>query len=198
MVLTRGQGWFAAIFVTLVTCGLVVLDVADAGLRRWWGGHALTTDTVAGLLVLLITVLVIDQVVRRRQISDRARAVAAQAAIVVAQANRASRAVSQSLTGVDDRDAASEEFRTYMMMLLVAAPVLIDARASRTFLEQAQTLGGEMARAMALTREKPDQPGHYAARIDDAAKRLRAASGPLFQVFDPETRAAIVGDEDRP
>ena len=35
-----------------------------------------------------------------------------------------------------------------MMMLLVAAPVLIDAKVSRDFLEQAQVLGGELARAM--------------------------------------------------
>ena len=36
-----------------------------------------------------------------------------------------------------------------MMMLLVGAPVLIDAIVSRNFLEQAQALGGEMARALA-------------------------------------------------
>jgi len=28
-------------------------------LRRWWDAHALTTDTVAGLLVPMITVLVV-------------------------------------------------------------------------------------------------------------------------------------------
>ena len=59
--------------------------------------HALTTDTVAGLLVLLITVLVADQVVRLRQINGRARAVAAQAAIMVNQAIRSAQAVSQAL-----------------------------------------------------------------------------------------------------
>jgi len=64
-----------------VTGALVMPEVTDVGLRRWWAFHALTTDTVAGLLVLLITVLVADQVVRLRQISGRARAVAAQAAI---------------------------------------------------------------------------------------------------------------------
>ena len=53
----------------------------------------LTTDTVAGLLVLLITVLVADQVIRLRQIKDRVRAVAAQAAILVNQAIRSAQAV---------------------------------------------------------------------------------------------------------
>ena len=46
-----------------------------------------------------------------------------------------------------------------MMMLLVSAPVLIDATVSRNFLEQAQALGGEMARALAATRRTPGQAG---------------------------------------
>jgi hypothetical protein len=43
-VLTRWQGWLAAIVVTLVTCGLVLLDLADRGFRHWWVGHALADD----------------------------------------------------------------------------------------------------------------------------------------------------------
>jgi len=78
-VLSRWQGWVAALVATLVTGVLVILEVTDGGLRRWWAGHALTTDTVGGLLVLLITVLVADQVVRLRQIKDRARALTATA-----------------------------------------------------------------------------------------------------------------------
>jgi hypothetical protein len=46
-----------------VACIFVILDLAGAGLRRWWDDHALTTDTVAGLLVLMITVLVADQAI---------------------------------------------------------------------------------------------------------------------------------------
>ena len=195
MVLSRWQGGFAAIVVTLVAAALVILDVTDGGLRRWWSGHALTADTVAGLLVLLITVLVVDQVVSLRQINDRARAVAAQAAIMVTQAIRSSQAVSEALTGSGDRDAAGEEFRTYMMMLLVCAPVLIDARASRNFLEQAQHLGAEMARALGLTAGTPGQADFPASRLDDAVQRLRTASTPLLQVLDPETQIAVRGDD---
>ena len=149
--LTGWRGWLAASLVTLATVVLVILDSADVRLRRWWLGHALTTDTVAGLLVLLITVLVANQVVRRRQISDRSRAVAAQAAIMMAQAARSSRAVSSALNGSGDREAASDEVRTYMIMLLVGAPVLIEAKVSRDFLEQAQHLGGEMTRMLLAT-----------------------------------------------
>ena len=93
--LSRWQGGLAAAAVTLVACVLVILDLTDAGLRRWWDGHALTTDTVAGLLVLLITVLVVDQVLRLRQSNYRTHAVAVQVAIMMTQANRAAQAVSR-------------------------------------------------------------------------------------------------------
>ena len=196
--LSRWQGGLAATVVTLLTGVLVILDVTDGGMRRWWDGHALTTDTVSGLLVLLITLLVIDQVVSLRQINDRARAVAAQAAIIMTQAMRASQAVSQATAeGADpgDRDAATDELRTYMMMLLVGAPVLIDVRVSRAFLEQAQVVAGDMARALGVTARSPG-PGTLAdVRLDNAVQKLRIASTPLLRVLDPETQAAIRGDE---
>jgi hypothetical protein len=195
VVLSRWLGGLAALVVTLIACALVILDLTDGGLRRWNDVHALTTDTVAGLLVLLITVLVADQVIRLSQINARARAVAAQAAIVTTQAIRSSQAVSQALAGSGDRDAASDEFRTYMMMLLVGAPVLIDAKVSRNFLEQAQALGGEMARALAATARTPGQASYPTARLDDAVQQLRTASTPMLQVLDPETLQVIRGDQ---
>jgi hypothetical protein len=196
--LSRWQGGLAALVVTLLTCALVIGEMADDRMRRWWAGHALTTDTVAGLLVLLITVLVVDQVVSRRQVNDRSRAVGAQAAIILSQAIRASREVSQALAqglGRGERDAAADEFRTYMIMLLVGAPVLIDAKVSRAFLEQAQALGGEMALALAASAKAPSPAGVSGAKLQEAVRRLRAASTPLLQALDPETRAAVQGDE---
>jgi len=193
VVLSRWQGWLAATVVTLVASVLVILDVTDAGLRRWWSGHALTTSTVSGLLVLLITVLVVDQVVRLRQINDRSRAVAVQAAILVTEAGRASRAVVQANPG--DPDAAADEFRTYIMMLLAVAPVLIDAKMSRNFLEQAQQLAGEMARALTVIARAPGQEDSWKARLDDAVQRLKAAAAPLMATLDPEIRSAVSGDD---
>jgi hypothetical protein len=193
-VLSRWQGGLGALVVTLVACALVILDLADDGLRHWWAEHALTTGIVSGLLVLLITVLVADQVVRLRQINERSRVVAAQAAIVTSQAVRASHAISQILTDAGNREAAGDEFRTYMMMLLVAAPVLIDAKTSRAFLEQAQSLGGEMVRALASVRSG-GSGGYSPGRLDDAVRDLKAASSPLLQVLDPETRSAVRGDQ---
>jgi hypothetical protein len=193
-VLSRWQGGIAAAAVTLVVCVLVILDVTDAPLRRWWEGHALTSDTVAGLLVLLITVLLVDQVVRRRQASNRARAVAVQGAIMMTQANRAAQAVSQVLAGSGDRDVAVDEFRTYTLMVLAVAPVLIDAKTSRDFLEQAQRLDGQMAMALSMLATKPGQEGFAVTRLDDAVQALKSASTPLLQNLDPAMRMAVRGD----
>jgi uncharacterized membrane protein YcjF (UPF0283 family) len=197
-VLSRWQGGFAALIVTLLTGVLVVLDITDGTMRRWWVGHALATATVSGLLVLAITLLVVDQVVRLRQLNDRARATAAQAAIIMTQALRASRSVSQAVApGADenDRDSAADELRTYMMMLLVGAPVLIDAKVPRSFLEQAQAVGGLMAQALGVTAGSSPPAPAPGARLDHAVQRLRAASVPLLAVLDPETQAAVRGDE---
>ena len=196
--LSRWQGGSAAGVVTLVACALVIGDLADGGMRRWWDGHALTTDTVAGLLVLLITVLIVDQVVRARQFNDRARAVGAQVAIIMAQATRATLEVSQAVAqglGPGDRDAASDEFRTYMLMLMVGAPVLIDAKVSRDFLEQAQALAGEMARMLGVTAGAHGRKALPDARLEESVQRLRAASTPLLQALDPETQAAVRGED---
>ena len=197
-VLSRWLGGFAAIIVTLLTGVLVVLEITDGAMRRWWSGHSLTSDTVSGLLVLLITLLVVDQVVRLRQLNNRARAVAAQAAIIMTQAERALRSVSQAVApgaGDSDRDAASDDLRTYMMMLLVGAPVLIDAPVSRNFLEEAQTVGGLMAVSLGVTAKSSGPAASKDVRLDDAVQRLRDASTPLLAVLDPETQAAVLGDE---
>jgi hypothetical protein len=193
--LSRWIGGLAAAAVTLVVCVLVILDLTDAGLQRWWDAHALTTDTIAGLLVLMITVLLVDQVVRLRQGNSQARAVAIQVAIVRTQANIAARAVTQVLGGSGDRDIAYEEFRTYTMMLLSVAPVLIDAATSRNFLERAQDLDAAMAQALSVLATAPGQEKSSAAQLDDTLQALKSASTPLLQNLTPEMLSAVRGDE---
>jgi hypothetical protein len=195
VVLSRWLGGLAAAAVALVACVLVILDVTDAGVRRWWDDHALTTDTIAGLLVLMITVLVVDQVVRLRRGNSQARAVAVQVAILMTQANRASQEVSQVLAGSGDREMAGEEFRTYTMMLLSVAPVLIGGKTSRNFLEQAEHLDGEMALALSVLATASGQEKLSAARLDDAVQALKSASTPLLQNLTPEMRSAVRGDD---
>jgi hypothetical protein len=54
--------------VTLITVGLAILDLTDAPLRRWWEERDFTTSVIAGILVLLVTVVVVDRVVSIRQV----------------------------------------------------------------------------------------------------------------------------------
>lgn len=192
---SRWLGGLIALVVTALACVLVILDITDDALRRWWAGHAMTTDVVGGLLVLLITVLVVDQVVLLRQINDRSRTVAVQAGIMVSQASRAAQAISATVDGSGDRDVAAEEFRTYIMMLLAVAPVLVDAKMSRAFLEQAQRLGGVMARALNVISGSAGQQDSVAGQLDASVQALRSASTPLLANLDPAIRAAVTQED---
>ena len=188
---TRFIGWLAAVLATLITVALVVGELADTGQRRWWAARPLTTDTVGGLLVLLITVLVVNQLLNRRQTRQRGHAVAAQAAIMVTQATRSAQAVSSALDGSGDRDAATDGFRTYMMMLLMGAPVLIDDPTARRFLEQAQYLGALMARALTVMDKSPDGAAAQGKRLGDAVRQLQNAAEPFLQLLNPAVRDSI-------
>jgi hypothetical protein len=89
---------------------------------------------------------------------------------------------------------AYEEFRTYTMMLLAVAPVLIDARTSRNFLERALDLDAAMAQALNVLATVPGQEKFLAARLDDTLQALKSASTPLLQNLTPELRSAVRGD----
>lgn len=145
----------------------------------------MTTSLVAGLLVLLVTVLIADRVVTARQLRDRSRAIAAQAAIVMTQAARAAQLATAMLDGIGDREAAGDELGSYGTVLLIAAPMLIDAPLSRAVLEAAQRLAGELARALHAHRRGTAGETER-TRLDDAvaSRRLHAAAG------DPQPRAA--------
>jgi hypothetical protein len=175
----------------VITLALVVGELTDAGQRRWWAAHPLATSTVSGLLVLLVTVLVVNQLLSRRQGRQRGHAVAAQAAVMVAQAARAAKAVSSVIDGLGDRDVASDGFRTYMMMPLVSAPVLIDDSVARRFLEQAQYFGAVMARTLALIDRSTGGAAVPGDTLDDAVQQLQSAAAPLLQLLSPAVRDSI-------
>jgi hypothetical protein len=199
--LRRWRDGLAAVAVTALTAALVGLDLTDVGVRRWWAQRALTTDTVSGVLVVLVTVLVVNQVVRLRQVQDRSRATAAQAVIVVRQAARTSDAMAAARDGSGDREAASDELRTYMTMLLLAAPVLIEADVPRHFLEQAQGLAAVLARELAgLGQGEAPRGGAHGANPldgghDEALARVRAAAAPLLAVLSRQPRNATDGPD---
>jgi hypothetical protein len=184
-------GWPAAIVATLITLVLVIVELADPAQQRWWGARPLTTDTVSGLLVLLVTVLVVNQLLNLRQARQRGHAVAAQAAIMAAQGARATKAVLSLIDGSGDRGAASDGFQTYMMVLLVGAPVLINDPVARHFLEQAQYLGGIMGQTLAAIDRSKHGEAVRGDELNDAVKRLQTAAAPLLQLLSPEIRDSI-------
>ncbi len=170
---------------------LAVLDLADQSVRRFWQTHALTTDTVAGLLVLALTVLIVNQVLSRRQLTDRSRAVAVQAGILLVQARRSVKSVLALRDGSGDQDSARDELRTYSLMLLVSAPVLIEDRVSRDFLEQAQVLAGELGRVLAPSEVTAVFGGGTGHGLEEAIERLRVASGPLLAILSADDRSVV-------
>ena len=192
------KGWqagSATIIVALLTSALIILDLTDGPFRRWWSSRAFTTDAVGGILVVLITVLIVNQVLRIRQQRDRSHATAAQTAIVLSQAIRATRLASALGDNSDDRAAASDEVRTYMTMLLIAAPILIDAKVPRAFLEQAQKLGAQLVRTLTPTADSYHKTAPSNAELEETLHRVKIAAAPLIALLTAAERAAVGGDE---
>jgi hypothetical protein len=189
------MGWLAAGLAVLVTVALIVGEITNAAQRSWWGSHSLTTDTVSGLLVLLITVLIVNQLLNLRQDRQQRHAVAVQAAIVMAQAAELAKDVSSVTGGSGDRHAAAEADRTYALMLLISAPVFIDDPVARSFLEQAQDFGGQMTGTLAQAHSSTQSSAGGAAgpgdRLDEAMQQLQTAAAPLLQLLNPKVRKAI-------
>ena len=74
----------AALLAALLA--LVAGDVWIASFRAWWYHHSLTGSIVSSLLVLGVAGLIVDEIVARRQLRERATSVAVQAMILYGQA----------------------------------------------------------------------------------------------------------------
>jgi TRAP-type C4-dicarboxylate transport system permease large subunit len=179
----RGLAWPGALSVMVITTVLVVLDLSDASVHRYWSNHAFTASVLSGVLVLLLTVLIVDRVTHGRQVRNQSRVIAAQAAIIVGQADRTVDALKQASKSDGDQNTAAEELRTYTQMLLTSAPVLIDAQLPRAFLETAQRFAGLLFRAI--------RDGRVDSRLDSSLQDLRAAAAPLLQALSAQQRVAV-------
>ena len=192
------RGWSGAVAVTVITAALVVLDLSDDSVRRYWYLHSFTSSILSGLLVLLLTALVVDRVTRIRHFRDQSRAIAAQAAVIVVQAGRAADAVAQSSPSAEDQEAASDELRTFTQMLLTCAPVLIEASVSRVFLESAQRLAGQLFRAMRDGGRSSESAEQRKARLDHLVDQLRATAAPLLAPLTRDQREAVTTEDNEP
>jgi hypothetical protein len=176
--------------VTIVVLALIVLDVIDHSFNTWFGRHSLLTNLVSTLLGLAVAALVIDQISARRRLRDRAQVMAAQGAMIAAQALRATQAVTSALDGSGERDAAAGELRAFMTMMLTGAPALMDAPQTRQFLETSQHLGAELARALGVTRSG-ERPDDIDQRLNDAAAEVRATVQPLLERLDLDQQSDL-------
>jgi hypothetical protein len=191
------QAGVATVAVALLSSALIVLDLSDGAFRRWWSARAFTTDAIAGILVVLITVLVVNQALRIRRDRERFRATAAQASMVLGQAIRTTRAV-LACTISGDRTPASDELRTYMIMLMIAAPILIDSRTPRAFLEDAQTLAGMLAKVQHSESRSPFKTVPSRAQLEEALQQLKITAAPSFAPLTAEERTAAGTEETSP
>lgn len=191
----------AAVTTAGVLVGLVACDLWVSAARAWWDRHSFTSCVVSSLLVLGVTVLILDEVLARRQRKERAVSVAVQALIVYGQAVRSCDAVVAmagagavgdgaeiDVAQVDVRD----EVRSLANMILVASPALFDDPEARLFLEEVQRLAGTMYSALALHKISAAPP---TAASDGSVARLRAARSNMGARVGP--LAARLADKDR-
>jgi hypothetical protein len=182
----------AAAGIAVALIALVICDLSLRGFRVWWDDRALSASIVSSLLVLGVTALIVDEVVARRQRSDRANSVAVQAVIVYDQAQRTCSAVLTTLDepGEGEDDDAPEELRALAGMLLTSSANLFDDPEARLFLEDVQRLTGVMFRASSSSlighAGKPSRES-----ITIAMDRLHASATPLIRRLSAGYRAAI-------
>jgi hypothetical protein len=185
----------AAVMAVVVT--LIALDLVDHVFSGWFDRHSFATDAVSTLLGLAVAGLVVDRISARRNLRDRAQVMAAQGAMIAAQALGATQAVTSALDGSGDRNSAADELRTFMMMMLTAAPALMDAPQTREFLETSQHLAAELARALGVTRSG-DRPDDIDQRLNEAAGQVRATVQPLLQTLDVDQQSDLWGPARQP
>ncbi len=174
-----------AVVIAFALIALVVCDINVHGFGAWWDGHAITTSIVSSLLIVGATALIFDEVVARRQLKDRAVAVAAQALIIYGQGRQAYQAVMAS----DDSSAPPDELQNLASNLLVAAPSLFNDPDARTFLLQADKLMTALFAAVAA----PGSPQDTATKdhLTDLMSQLQQAFAPLLARFPAEYQSRI-------
>jgi hypothetical protein len=191
----------AAVTTAGVLLGLVACDLWVVQVRTWWDHHSFTSCVVSSLLVLGVTVLILDEVLARRQRQERSVSVAVQAVIVYGQARQSYDAVASIAdAGVAgsgaDLDVAESDardgVRSLASMILVASPALFDDREARLFLEEVQRLAATMYGLLTLRRISPvPERGD----VDSIVARLKAGRAEMDARVRP--LAARLADKDR-
>ena len=179
-----------AAVTAVMLVGLVGSDLSLTGVRAWWDHHSFTSCVVSSLVVLGATVLIVDEIVGRRQRKERAVSVAVQGLIVYGQALRAydvvtaCRPTRSNCAGVDvaHLDETRDEVRNLASMVLVASPSLFDDPDARLFLEEVQRMVATMYGLVALARRDPNlltPDENTISRLRNCKFRVQSRVAPL-------------------
>ena len=82
-----------------------------------------------------------------------------------------------------------------MIMLMIAAPILIDSKTLRAFLENAQTLAGMLAQVQHSESQSCFKTVPSDARLEEALRQLKITAAPLLAPLTAEERTAAGTEE---
>lgn len=117
--------------------------------------------------------------------------------MLLSQAIRATRAVLACTTS-GDRTAASDELRIYMIMLMIGAPILIDSKTPRAFLEDAQTLARILIRVQQAESRSSTRSAPSDAQLKEALQQLKITAARLLAPLTAAERTAAGTEETSP
>lgn len=187
----RGLTRIAAVGALLAVAAIVVTDVTTTGVERWWDRHSVITDVVGSVLILAVTVLIVDEVIARRRVKERARVAAVQAVIVYGQALRTETVLANKGEEEDGGAGGLAEVRSLALMLLTAAPALFDDPVARNFMNRAEGFSSLMLRA-ALSGQR-DVTDADRAKLAQAKEELRIAVQPMLVRLGRQESAVLEG-----
>jgi hypothetical protein len=170
----------------------IVTDLAIPSVGGWWDRHSLIGSLAGSALILAFTVLVVDEVLSRRQIRDRNRVAAVQALIVYTQVLQTEKAVMAAPDERANADVAGE-VRALGSALLIAAPALFDDPEARDFMDQAERFSALLVR-IGLNRPGQDISDAARERLSTAKDAMSAAVQPLLARLNRREVSALEGD----
>jgi hypothetical protein len=171
----------------------VITDLAIHGVGDWWNRHSFISSLVSSALILAVTVLVVNEVLSRRQIRERNRVAAVQALIVYTQVLRTDQVVMASPDEQQDSDVAGE-VRALGSMVLIAAPALFDDPEARDFMEQAERFSALLVR-IGLSRPGQGVTDADRDKLSKAKDAMSAAVQPLLARL-PRSDVTAVEEDD--
>ena len=85
-----------------------------------------------------------------------------------------------------------------MIMLMIAAPILIESKTPRAYLEDAQTLAGMLVHVQHSESQSSFKTVPSDAQLEEALRQLKITAAPLLAPLTAEERTAAGTEETSP